>query len=79
MLKILRKKGVAKKLLWATAIVIIISFGLFGEAYLMNSGRKGNIAGTVFGKKVSVDDIQRLLALDSGDMTDSQNRYRSYV
>ena len=35
MLALMRKKGFAKKVIWAVAIVIIISFGFFGTAYLL--------------------------------------------
>ncbi|MCK4882932.1 MAG: hypothetical protein KAS92_07905, partial [Candidatus Omnitrophica bacterium] len=36
MLNILRKKGFAKKVIWAVAIVIIISFGFGGTFYLLS-------------------------------------------
>jgi len=57
MLKFLRKKGVAKKILWVIAIVIIISFGIFGTAnYLTNSAPVGH-AGKIFSKAVSFDEF----------------------
>ncbi len=60
MLRILRKKGFAKKVIWAVAIVIIISFGFFGTAYLLaGSGRTG-YAGRIFGKKISIDDFNKI-------------------
>lgn len=56
MLKILRKKGVAKKILWVIAVVIVISFGFLGTAYLITdtSPRIGH-AGKIFGKKIPLD------------------------
>jgi peptidyl-prolyl cis-trans isomerase D len=60
MLKILRKKGVMKKLLWVVAIVIIISFGFLGTASVLdNSGKHG--AGRIFGRKVTLEDFQKSL------------------
>jgi len=61
MLKFLRKKGVAKKILWVIAIVIIISFGIFGTAnYLTNSAPVGH-AGKIFGRAVSFDEFSTSL------------------
>ena len=57
MLKLLRKKGVAKKVLWVVAIIIILSFGFFGSAYLIRDMRHTQYAGKIFGKKVSTDDF----------------------
>jgi len=54
MLKLLRKKGVQKKLLWVVAIVIIISFGFFGTAYLLDD-TVGNYAGKIFGRTITLD------------------------
>lgn len=62
MLKILRKKGVAKKILWIIAVVIILSFGFFGTAYLLNSGGRVNFAGEIFGMEIPVDDFYRTYA-----------------
>ena len=54
MLRFLRKKGVMKKILWATAVVIILAFGVFGVGDLStNNGRKG-YAGKIFGKTISL-------------------------
>jgi len=59
MLKILRKKGVAKKILWGIAIVIIISFGFFGTANYLSNPKGGlSHAGLINGRKVSVDDFE---------------------
>ncbi len=57
MLKILRKKGVAKKILWVVAVIIIISFGFFGTAYLFKSP---SYAGELFGKKISKEDFEKI-------------------
>ncbi len=64
MLKLLRKKGVMKKLIWFIAVIIILSFGIFGTAYLLNDTNPGsaNYAGKIFGKKVSIEDYQKALA-----------------
>jgi len=60
MLKLLRKKGVAKKVIWVIAIVIIFSFGFFGTAYLITGSGKTNYAGKIFGKKVSIEDFNKV-------------------
>lgn len=57
MLKVLRKKGVAKKILWVIAVVIIISFGFFGTAYLLTDDAQANYAGTLFGRKIPFDEF----------------------
>lgn len=59
MLKLLRKKGVAKKVIWVVAIVIIISFGFFGTAYLITGNGRTGHAGKLFGKKISIDDFNK--------------------
>ncbi len=59
MLKLLRKKGVMKKLIWAVAIVIILSFGLFGTAYLLTDNNQQGYAGKIFGKKIAFDDYRK--------------------
>lgn len=58
MLKTFRKEGVQKKILWALASVIIISFVFFGT---ISSNMSGNssYAGKAFGKKISLIDFQR--------------------
>jgi len=60
MLKALRKKGVAKKVIWAVAIIIIISFGFFGTAYLLTGSGRTGYAGKLFGKKISIDDFNKV-------------------
>ena len=57
MLKLLRKKGFAKKVLWVIAIIIILSFGFFGTAYLLTDNKSAEYAGTMFGKKVAAEDF----------------------
>ncbi|HLF18261.1 MAG TPA: peptidyl-prolyl cis-trans isomerase [Candidatus Omnitrophota bacterium] len=59
MLKILRRKGVAKKILWFIAVVIIISFGFFGTAYLLTGTQQTSYAGTLFGKNVSFQEFEK--------------------
>lgn len=60
MLKLLRKKGVAKKIIWVIAIVIIISFGFMGTAYLLTGNSSLSYAGKIFGKKVEIEDFQKM-------------------
>jgi peptidyl-prolyl cis-trans isomerase D len=57
MLKILRKKGVAKKILWVIAVIIIISFGFFGTAYLLTDNAQAGYAGKLFGRKIPFDEF----------------------
>ena len=57
MLEVLRKKGVNKTILWIIAIVIILSFGVFGTAYRLDN--TVNSAGTIFGHNVSTKDFQQ--------------------
>ncbi len=59
MLKALRKKGFAKKVLWAVAIVIIISFGFLGSASLLNN-TTSKYAGSVYGKKISFSQFEKV-------------------
>ena len=59
MLKILRKKGFAKKVLWVVAVVIIISFGFFGTAGIMNNSKSLDYAGKIFGKKISYNEFEK--------------------
>jgi len=53
MLKQLRRKGLAKKILWFVAIIIIISFGFLGNASRLSRQGQAKNAGTIFGKSVS--------------------------
>lgn len=61
MLKTLRKKGVAKKILWVVAIVIIISFGFFGTANYLRRTHGFSYAGKVFNRTISFDEFDRNL------------------
>ena len=56
MLEVLRKKGVNKTILWIIAIIIILSFGVFGTAYRLDN--TVNSAGTMYGHSVSIKDFQ---------------------
>ncbi|MBI3617677.1 MAG: peptidylprolyl isomerase [Candidatus Omnitrophica bacterium] len=59
MLKLLRKKGVTKKILWVILVLIILSFGLFGTAYLITNKKPVDYAGTIFGKKISAEEFSK--------------------
>ena len=59
MLKILRKKGVAKKVLWGIAIVIIISFGFFGTANYTNNSSGPSFAGKIFEKRIPIEKFEQ--------------------
>ncbi|HNV23752.1 MAG TPA: SurA N-terminal domain-containing protein [Candidatus Omnitrophota bacterium] len=60
MLKILRKKGVAKKILWAVTIIIIFAFGFGGTAYMVaRQQQKIKYAGKIFGKTISFEDYEK--------------------
>ncbi|OGX28595.1 MAG: hypothetical protein A2705_00620 [Omnitrophica WOR_2 bacterium RIFCSPHIGHO2_01_FULL_52_10] len=59
MLKLLRKKGFAKKVLWVIAVIIILSFGFFGTAYLITDKKPVDYAGTISGKKVSAEEFSK--------------------
>lgn len=60
MLKQLRKKGTAKKILWGITLVIIPSFGFFWNANQVDRQQITH-AGKIFGRKVSFDDFQKSL------------------
>ncbi len=64
MLSILRHKGVSRKILWAVAIIDILSFGVFGTAYRLDNNI--NTAGKVYGKSVPLREFERAY-LDSRD------------
>jgi hypothetical protein len=64
MLHIMRRKGVNKTILWFIAIVIILSFGVFGTAYRMDN--TVNSAGTIYGHNVNTKDFQQAY-LDARD------------
>jgi len=64
MLEILRRKGVNKTILWFIAIVVILSFGVFGTAYRLDNSV--NSAGTMYNHSVSIKDFQQAY-LDTRD------------
>ncbi len=64
MLEVLRRKGVNKTILWFIAIIIILSFGVFGTAYRLDN--TVNSAGTIYGHNVSIKDFQQAY-LDARD------------
>lgn len=57
MLEVLRKKGVNKTILWIIAVIIILSFGVFGTAYRLDNII--NSAGTMYGHSVSSQDFRQ--------------------
>jgi peptidyl-prolyl cis-trans isomerase D len=59
MLNILRKKGVSKRIIWVIVILIILSFGLFGTAYLLSNGKTERYAGQIYGKNITVEDYNK--------------------
>lgn len=59
MLTILRHKGVAKRIIWVIVIIIIISFGLLGTAYLVTGQNKTDYAGKIFNKRISMNDFNK--------------------
>lgn len=64
MLEVLRKKGVNKTILWIIAIIVILSFGVFGTAYRLDNSV--NSAGTIYGHSVNIKDFQEAY-LDARD------------
>jgi peptidyl-prolyl cis-trans isomerase D len=59
MMKFLRKKGVMKALLWGIAIVVILSFGILSNAYLLTEkNAELKYAGKVWGRKISLEAFQ---------------------
>ena len=57
MLNVLRHKGVAKKVLWFTTVIIVLSFGFFGVASRYD--HSNNTAGKIYGKNVSLRDFEK--------------------
>lgn len=64
MLSMLRHKGVSQKILWVVAGIIILSFGVFGTAYRLDTTI--NSAGKIFGQSVPLRDFEKAY-LDSRD------------
>ncbi len=54
----MRDKELKKKVIWVVAIVIIISFGFLGTAYLVTDLNSANYAGKIFGKKIAYTDFE---------------------
>ncbi len=61
MLKIIRKKGFIKKVLWVLTGVIIISFGFWGTAVRYDTGNRLNYAGKIFREKISFEQFEENL------------------
>lgn len=61
MLKALRKKEVAKKILYVLAAIIIPAFVLWGSGSLIRGRSSENYAGEIFGKKISFDQFRNSL------------------
>ena len=59
MLKILRRKGVMKKILWVLAVVIILAFGFMGQASRLSNSRRVPYAGKNYGREVPLDEFQK--------------------
>jgi peptidyl-prolyl cis-trans isomerase D len=57
MLNVLRHKGVSKKILWVVAVIIILSFGVFGTAWRLD--KTVNSAGRIFNHNISLRDFQK--------------------
>ena len=57
-MKFFRHDAIKKKVLWFTTIIIILSFGVFGTAYLIAGNQNDNAyAGSAFGKKIKLNDF----------------------
>ena len=61
MLKLLRRKKVAKRIFYVLAAIIIPAFVIWGSASSINKNKTPDYAGVIFGKKVSFDDFQKAL------------------
>ncbi len=61
MLKLLRKKKVAKRIFYILAIIIIPAFVIWGSASVLNKDKTPSYAGIIFGKKVSFDEFRDAL------------------
>lgn len=59
MLKIFRKKGFMKTMLWFIAGLMVLSMGIFGTATYLGDLAGGTSAGKIFGKKVSLKEYQK--------------------
>ncbi|MFH0941275.1 MAG: SurA N-terminal domain-containing protein [Candidatus Omnitrophota bacterium] len=61
MLKLLRRKKVAKRIFYVLAAIIIPAFVIWGSASSIDKNKTPNYAGVIFGKKVSFDDFRQAL------------------
>lgn len=61
MLKLLRKKKVAKRIFYVLAAIIIPAFVIWGSASVINKDKTPAYAGIIFGRKVSFDDFRQAL------------------
>ncbi len=61
MLKQMRKKGFAKKVLWFVAIIIVLSFGIFGSASYYTSRTTKDTAGKIFGRNIPLSEFYTTL------------------
>ncbi len=59
MLKFIRKKGLMKKILWALALLIILSFGILSQSYLIGQRGQVNYAGKMFSERVTLEEFQQ--------------------
>jgi len=57
MLNVLRHKGVAKKVLWFTTAIIVMSFAFFGVANRLDHSI--NVAGKMYGRGVPIRDFEK--------------------
>ena len=62
MLKLLRRKKVAKRIFYVLAALIIPAFVIWGSASSIDKNKTPDYAGIIFGKKVSFDDFRQALS-----------------
>ena len=60
MLKILRQKGLAKKIFWVIIGVMVIAFVFWGAGAYRQGAKTSSYAGEIFGRKIAVSDFNRL-------------------
>jgi peptidyl-prolyl cis-trans isomerase D len=75
MLKMFRKEGLRKKILWGVASIIIISFVFFGTTASRLGSDPSSYAGKIYGKKISFADFERQYnnTRDQAIMTHGEN------
>lgn len=82
MLKVLRRKGVSKIILWILAVIIIFAFGVFGSVYRMDSNaeKKQKYAGKVFGQKIRYPDfinqLEQTIIVDQINFGNNFNKFK---